>query len=233
MEKKIHLKGRLLAISEYVENSELTADIGCDHGRLCISLLQSGRAKRAYAGDISEPSLRKARLLCDKCGLQDRMTIEVSDGLCGLTEQPDTIIIAGMGGLLISEILEKGRDKAHAASHLILQPMRGIAELRRYMHLCGYSIIREKLCEEAGRIYQIMDVRYCATDGGTIPYNTYDVGEYMLKAHDPLLPDYIHRLKCELEQALHGMRSAGTDTSGIMKRLDALEKISEVYENEA
>ena len=231
MEKKIHLDGRLLAISEYVDGSRILADIGCDHGRLSVSLLQSGRTGYVYARDISAPSLQKARLLAEKCGLTERMQIEEADGLRGLSVNPDTIVIAGMGGLLIASILKDGRSIAQNAEQIILQPMRGIPQLRRYLHDEGYLILRDRICEEAGRLYQVMDVRFTGERQcfSALPDGEYDVGEYMLMHKDKLLPEYVNRLKNELSDALAGQRKSGRDCTELENRLKKLEETEEIY----
>lgn len=214
MEKHVHLKGRLLGILSYVEKSEITADVGCDHGRLSVALLQSGRAKRIYASDISEPSLKKARLLRDKCSLESSMDIRSADGLSGIGEQPDTIIIAGMGGKLIAEILERGEHIAKSASLIIMQPMRGIDELRRFLEEKLYRITTEKLCRESGRIYQIICAEYAGERCGQkrVPAGFYEFGDAMLK--DPLLPEYLTRLKNELNRAVLEARN-GSNSSAV------------------
>lgn len=202
MEKYVHLKGRLLEILNCVEKSEITADVGCDHGRLSVALLQSGRAKRIYASDISEPSLKKTRLLRDKCSLEDAMDIRSADGLSGIAKQPDTIIIAGMGGRLIAEILERGESIAQNASLIIMQPMRGISELRCFLEEKLYKITTEKLCKESGRMYQIICAKYAGErcEQKCVPAGFYEFGDAMLS--DPLLPEYLMRLKNELNKAI-------------------------------
>ncbi len=213
MEKYVHLKGRLLEILNCVEKSEITADVGCDHGRLSVALLQSGRTKRIYASDISEPSLKKAKLLRDKCLLEGSMDIRSADGLSGIGEQPDTIIIAGMGGRLITEILERGKHIAQNASLIIMQPMRGISELRCFLEERLYRITTEKLCRESGRMYQIICAEYAGErcEQKCVPAGFYEFGDAMLT--DPLLPEYLMRLKNEFNKAISEAQNGSNASS--------------------
>lgn len=96
--KKIRLRPRLQAAADMINGSHLAADIGCDHGRLSVALLQQGRADRVIASDISAPSLQKATELAALCGLGSRLTTVLSDGMAHLgPDEADAIAICGHG----------------------------------------------------------------------------------------------------------------------------------------
>ena len=76
----VHLRPRLSRALDMLRGSQTVADIGSDHGRLAVALLQQGAAERVIACDISAPSLEKARALCSRCGRGGRMDIRVADG---------------------------------------------------------------------------------------------------------------------------------------------------------
>ena len=95
----VHLRPRLNRALDMLRGSQTVADIGSDHGRLAVALLQQGAAERVIACDISAPSLEKARALCGRCGLGGRMDFRVADGLGGLHPgEADALVMAGMGG---------------------------------------------------------------------------------------------------------------------------------------
>ena len=97
----VHLRPRLSRALDMLRGSQTVADIGSDHGRLAVALLQQGAAERVIACDISAPSLEKARALCSRCGLGGRMDFRVADGLGGLRPgEADALVMAGMGGLV-------------------------------------------------------------------------------------------------------------------------------------
>ena len=148
--KKIRLRPRLQAAANMINGSHLAADIGCDHGRLSVALLQQGRADRVIASDISAPSLQKATELAARCGLGSRLTTVLSDGMAHLgPDEADAIAICGMGGELIARILEANLPAAKNARCITMQPMRGIEELRQFLRKNEFRIIDERLVLDA------------------------------------------------------------------------------------
>lgn len=227
MQRKIHLKGRLLKIADLVPYSDVVADIGCDHGRLCAFLLQNNKVNFAYASDISQISLKKAEQLCDKCLLSDKMAFIVADGLKGLPIQPDTIIIAGMGGELIAQILSNSPEVAKKACNIIMQPMRGIYELRKFLFDNNYHINNDMLCKESGRIYQIISASYVDKNSSMsiLPDDFFELGEMMIINKDPLLPEYIERLYREYSKAVQNAKNSETIPNNLIAKLHTISAI--------
>ena len=86
------------------------ADIGCDHGYVCIELIKNNKVKKAIASDISYPSLKKTIDFVKVNNIDDRIETRVGDGLDVLNkDEVDAVIVAGMGGVLISDILLRDR----------------------------------------------------------------------------------------------------------------------------
>ncbi len=213
MRNRVQLRPRLQAAADMIKNAEHAADIGCDHGRLSVALLQQGRAKTVTASDISAPSLEKARLLAQKCGLSDRMHTVVSDGIAHLAPgTADAMIIAGMGGELIAKILSAAPDVTQSAKAIVMQPMRGVEELRLFFKENSLRIADEKLVLDAGRIYQIL----CVTPGVPapappwFPENEYSLGYMMFEKGDPLLLPLLEQYK-----AGHVRRLAQAERKGV------------------
>ena len=154
-DRHITLDPRLSVIAELVGECESYADIGCDHGRLGAYLLQTGRIERAQLTDISEDSLMKARRLIALLGLNDRVDFRVGDGAKALVGEPEVTVIAGMGGALIAQILEEGRDHL-GASRLLLQPNVAAYALRRTLVKLGYAITDERVAPDGRRNYVII-----------------------------------------------------------------------------
>jgi len=155
MDTRIALSQRLQAVADMVPPGGIIADIGCDHGKVAIALLYSGKARCAICGDISAASLDKARILACECGMEDRVSLRAGDGLAVLQPgEADAAVIAGMGGMLIADILEQGTESA--PDTLVLSPNRDAAKLRRTLAACGYRITDEVLVCEAGHFYPII-----------------------------------------------------------------------------
>ncbi|MEL7603831.1 MAG: class I SAM-dependent methyltransferase, partial [Bacillota bacterium] len=107
------LSGRLKEIIGMVPEAKTVADIGCDHGKVAVSLVKGGKAQRAVCGDISGKSLDKARKLVNASGLSASVVLREGSGLSVLTAgEADVAVIAGMGGELIVRLLDEGADKA-------------------------------------------------------------------------------------------------------------------------
>lgn len=151
------LDERLHMLFECVPFCRCAADIGTDHGFLPLALLKAGKCQKAIACDISIPSLQKAVLHSRKEGIP--LDCRQSDGVEALGEnEADCVIIAGMGGSLISEILERGKEKV-SGSVLVLQPMTAVKKLRQY--LCGneFAILKEDMVFQEEKLYHAMIAR--------------------------------------------------------------------------
>lgn len=152
------LTPRLNCIISYV-NSAVAADIGTDHAYIPIELIRSGRAERVIASDVKNGPLEIAEGNIRKYGLADKIETRLGGGISVLDRgEADTIIIAGMGGELICEILKDDIDKAREST-LIIQPMNAQYELRRFLIENGFTIEKEDIENEKHRVYNILIVK--------------------------------------------------------------------------
>lgn len=151
---------RLSRIAANCDPVRVAADIGCDHGFLCAQLLQTGRAEKTIAADISAGSLAKAKALAEQLGFTEQMECRLGDGL-GVLEpgEAEGIVIAGVGGPLIMSILERGWRVARTARYLVLCPHNYPDSLRQYLNDSGFLIEREEISREKGKFYPILKVR--------------------------------------------------------------------------
>lgn len=153
----IRLSNRLQTVAEFVSDNSIVVDVGTDHGLLPAYLILNGIAKKVIATDISEPSLNKTVLLAKRYDLSDRIACRVGNGLQVIRPfEADTVVIAGMGGVLISEILSESRITCDSISSFILQPMAADSELRNYLFNSGFAIENEKLSFDSGKFYHTM-----------------------------------------------------------------------------
>lgn len=151
---------RLNEICNLVDKNSIVADIGTDHGIIPMMLSKNCISKKIIATDISKNSLEK---LEKKLILNDNITnieTRVSDGLDCLDEfEVDTIIISGMGGILIKEILERNLNIAKSANCLILSPNNSLDVLRKFLYENNFFIEKEKDVFENQKYYQILKVK--------------------------------------------------------------------------
>jgi tRNA (adenine22-N1)-methyltransferase len=149
------LSPRLAAAAELFPVCRLGADVGCDHGKLSLYLLQTGKAERLIVSDVSAPSLKKAETLLK--GFGARAAFVVSDGFSKFSEEPACAAIAGMGGGEITEIL---RAAPFTVKTLVCQPMKNAYALRGFLYKSGYGIDREAVAREGNRFYTLFRAVY-------------------------------------------------------------------------
>ncbi len=151
------LSERLKTIADLIPYEETMADIGTDHGFLPVYLIETGRSPNAIATDISEGSLQKAIDLAKGKKLDNMLSTRRGDGLDVIGKaEVDNVIIAGMGGILISDILGKDIEKAKSFKRLILQPRSKIGFLRKWLRDHNFTVERETLVKELDKICEII-----------------------------------------------------------------------------
>ena len=139
------------AVVQLLRNNGTVADIGCDHGKLSVYLLQNEFAKKVFATDISAPSLDKAKKLAEKEKIKN-IEFYVGDGFDALPETPDAAVICGMGGDVIAKIIAHQKAK----TKLVLQPMKDSDILFSALNENGFYIEKEKIVREDNRFYEII-----------------------------------------------------------------------------
>ena len=163
--KEIILSERLTAIAAAVPHSKRVFDIGSDHGYIGAYLLENGIAETLIATDIRESPANRTRNFLSERGLSARSQVFCTDGVRGLTlEADDTVLICGMGGYAIIDILAdilKTQDRC-ILKHVsfLLQPQKSLVECRLFLYQNGFSLHDETLCFDRGKWYVIFHVNY-------------------------------------------------------------------------
>lgn len=154
----MELSYRLNKIAQKVTQNGIIADIGTDHAYIPIFLYKNNKIKSGIACDISKGSLQKAKDNIKKYNLQDKIQTRLGNGLekISLQDNVDTVIIAGMGGMLMIDILEKGKYILENVKELILQPQKDIDKVREYLHKNNFKIIDDEMLKDDGKYYTII-----------------------------------------------------------------------------
>ncbi len=226
----IHLQGRLLQTAHMLEGCEKPADIGTDHAYIPIYLVQSGKCSRVIATDVKKGPLRKAAINIEKYKLSDKIELRLGDGIKPIGEgECDSFILAGMGGVVISEILEASPEIVKKAKALVMQPVYTEAYLREYLCQKGFRIDDEALALDEGRIYVVIRAVY---DGVFRQQDNlhYHIGKHLFERRDPLLKAYLERRIRIQSKIAHGMaKSELRDPDDIRKELELLEEMKAAY----
>lgn len=146
-------KIRLQEIANQIENVNVVADIGADHGYLTKMLIEQGRAKHVIATDISEPSLQKTEMLAKRFGFENKIEIRVGDGLDPIFKEDkvEVCVIAGMGGYEIIKILSSQDLKN--IKIFVFQPAQNASNLREFLTQNGFEIVFDEIVKDQKKFY--------------------------------------------------------------------------------
>ena len=222
------LTPRLLSAAEFVRQGAVFADVGTDHAYLPIHLVGKGICPEALATDVNQGPIDRANLNRPLYGLCDCISTARADGLCGAESfAPDAILILGMGGELIANIIDKEPNIKNEKYRLILQPMTHPEILREYLFENGFEIIAEKLVDEY-KIYQIIIAVYTGKQTGADSFEL-AFGKLNLARRGDELTALLKRTKTVLGERVKGKAVSGAD-DGYERYM--LEKIDGFLEKE-
>lgn len=160
----LQLDPRLQAVAALVTPGSRVADVGCDHGRLSVYLAQSGRASRVIASDLRSKPLAKARALVEKTGCGPLVECRLADGLLGVQPgEVDAVVLAGISGITICDILQAAPWVRSSAVQLVMVPANKPEILRRWLAENGFAIEAEQAAIAAGRPYAVLSARWQGT----------------------------------------------------------------------
>ncbi len=222
--KQIKLSKRLSTASQYVRGGAIVADVGTDHAYIPIYLTQQNKVKFAIASDINEGPISRARENISSLSLDDKITTYVANGLDGIEKySPTDIVICGMGGELIAEIIDKCEYVKNKNINLILQPMTSILELRNYLKN-GFDIIDEDMVFEDGKYYQIICATYDAQNH-IFSNAELELGKVNIAKKTKTFNEYLEFLINKKRKIKNGLLKGGCDIVAIEKEIEELEKL--------
>ncbi|AYE38244.1 SAM-dependent methyltransferase [Companilactobacillus zhachilii] len=153
------LSKRLQAVYQMVDANTKVADIGSDHAYLPVELIEEKVANYAIAGEVAKGPMSRSKEDVEKFGLSDKIDVRLGDGLAVIKADDliDTVVIAGMGGILIQSILTNATEEqlSHVKT-LVLQPNIGEPLVRRWLVENNFKIIDEDIVEEDHHVYEII-----------------------------------------------------------------------------
>lgn len=137
------LSKRLLEITKFVEKNKVVYDVGSDHGLLPCFLILNDICNKVYAGDNKIGPLNKAKDNIQKYNLVGKVIPVLANGIDGINNDVDILILAGMGFYTVKDILN-GKD-LNKYSKIIVQVNKDVDKLRAWINDNNYSIIQESV----------------------------------------------------------------------------------------
>lgn len=227
---------RIKTIIRFIEKNSIVADIGTNHGVVPIYLLEENISKKVIATDISQNSLDKLENKLSEKPSELNIITRCSDGLKDIKPfEVDTIVISGMGGFLIEEILSSSLEVAKSSSKLILQPNNSIDHLRGWLNRNGFIIQEENDLFEKEIYYSVL----CVLSGLEEPYNQTELkyGRSLIDNKSEVLREYLIRQIKEKEGILKQLER--NDSIAVRERISELKKdikemneVLKIYETE-
>ena len=178
------VSSRIKTIADFIEDGDVVVDVGADHGLLELYLLAKYQNIAITAVEnkkgpykILEESLK---------GLKN-VKLSLSDGISCVNGAIKTIVIAGMGGLNIKNILDAHPEKLTSINKIIIDAHRDIEIARRTIINYGFRFNQEKIVYEQGKFYIVSEF---VKDDNAPEYNAdfIEIG-YKLQS-DELWPKY-------------------------------------------
>ena len=216
---------RLELVASFVPQGAILIDVGSDHAYLPIELVERGKIESAIAGEVVEGPYQSAVKNVEAHGLKEKIQVRLANGLAAFEEvdQVSVITIAGMGGRLISRILEEGLDKLANVERLILQPNNREDDLRIWLQDHGFEIVAVSILEESGKFYEILVV-----EAGQMKLSASDVrfGPFLSKEVSPVFVQKWQKEAAKLEFALGQIPEKNMEEHQVL--VDKIQAIKEV-----
>ncbi len=220
----IKLDARLSAVASLVRVGSRVADIGTDHAYLLTYLIERGICPEGIAADLRKGPLDNARQTVIDADLSDKVELILSDGLENINEGScDDIVLAGMGGNLIADILSKAYWIKNENINIVAQPMTHAEVLRQFFIDNAFEITKEKTATDGRRIYCVMSATYT----GEIKQHdiSYIYTGQLFENNDRITYKYIEKMLTTLEKKLSALTGAGKpDEDNLGKIIDEIRK---------
>ncbi|PGL72485.1 class I SAM-dependent methyltransferase [Bacillus sp. AFS055030] len=230
---EVNLSKRLKRVFDYIPEGTKLADIGSDHAYLPCYAVLIKRCTSAIVGEITEGPYNSARSTIRQSGLEGIVEARMGDGLEVLEpNEVDVITIAGMGGSLISSILENGKEKLHGVETLILQPNIGAHQIRNWLDKEGYFLVEEDILEEDGKIYEILVASKSNINSvyGKKKEMEIFIGPYLLRGKNEAFKKKWEHEKNNFERILTQLESAKQTEESVQKMKEIEQKLEWIKE---
>ena len=209
------LTNRLMTVASLIEKCNTLVDIGTDHAYIPIYCVENNICNKAIACDINQGPLDIADKNIKNYNLSDKISTRLSNGLENYVKsEAQFIVIAGMGGLLINDIIKAGLDKIDNNTTLVLQPMIAVFEVREFLVNNGFCIVDEMLAKEENKIYNVIK---CKRGHENLSEYELHVGKKLIENKDPLLKEYMDKKIYTISKVIEGLKKTKNKADELKK----------------
>lgn len=181
---------RLEAVASFVPKGAKVLDVGCDHAKLDIFLVENNLVSKAVASDIGEGPLAGARKNIKRRKLTREIEVRLGAGLDTYTSDLDTVVVSGLGGKTMMGIFRYSRKKLKTIKTIIISPNNYQSDIKKCLTKLGFYIADEMLVKDGKYIYQVIKL-----EKGRKFYSKKDMffGPVLLTKKDELFKEYYGR----------------------------------------
>lgn len=223
------LSERLTRVASYISQGAVVADIGSDHAYLPCFLIHQKIASKVIAGEVAKGPYDSALNHVKEEELEDSITVRFANGLKAIhiEDDVDTITIAGMGGPLISTILEQDKEVLNSVSRLILQPNIHAKAIREWALLNKWALIAEEIVKEDDKIYEIL-----VLEKGSMTLSDSELlfGPFLLKKRSTVFQEKWNKEAKEWKRIQQALKSAELSTEVELKKEEVEYRLTLVKE---
>lgn len=219
------LSGRLQDVAAFVPSGAKLLDVGSDHAYLPIALIKAGHISQAIAGEVVQGPYDSALKNVVAYDLSSQIEVRLANGLAAFepSDQVEAITICGMGGRLIADILDAGKEKLAQVNRLILQPNNREDDLRNWLQANQFTIVAEKIMTENDKFYEIL-----VAEHGNEQLSTRDLhfGKFLSTEKSPVFVSKWEREVDKLEYALASIpESNEADRSALSQKITLIKEV--------
>ncbi len=191
------LSKRLISISNFIDDNSKVIDVGCDHALLDIYLFKNKKNISLIASDVRSGPLKQAKRNIDKYNCD--IKVKLGYGISTIESDIDTVVIAGMGGDTIIDILNSDSNLLVNVEKMVLSPQSEWMKVRKVISSLGFYISNEILVEDSDKYYLIIEAKKGHKD-----YNDLELeyGPLLLKNKSLEFLSYYKKVLAEEEKVL-------------------------------
>ena len=216
---RVKLSKRLETVASCVGLCSTVADVGCDHGFTSIYLIENNMAKCGIAMDINKGPLERAKDHVREYNMENDIELRLSDGAKELVPgEADTLLISGMGGMLITKILNDSKEVVDDVKELVLSPQSDISLVRKCIHELGFSIDNEEMLTDQGKYYIVI-----RAVKGKECYNAeedYIYGKKLLEKKDMIFYQYLLKEKERVNKVLNKLANMTLSDKARLQKIE-------------